>query len=230
MKKLIQGIVEFRRTKRDGLKEMFRKLALGQSPDVLFIACSDSRVVPNLFASTEPGDLFVVRNVGNFIPPCTLCTHTHKAQSEPAALEFALNQLKVKDIVICGHSECGAMLALLNGGQSEDSHIWPWLRNGETALEQLNANSPLLDVFPSEPHNQLSQLNVLMQIKHLYSYPEIQSRVEKKELKLHGWWFDLAHLDVYAYEQKQKRFILMDEEESGRILSEDDPSHIVNNF
>src|SRR5271154_5622632 len=105
MKKLLQGIVEFRKSLTEERRALFAQLALGQKPDVLFIGCSDSRVVPNLFASTEPGDLFVVRNIGNLIPPCSCSAHE---SSVAAAIEFSLFSLNVSDIIICGHSECGA--------------------------------------------------------------------------------------------------------------------------
>src|SRR5258708_34715218 len=99
MKKLIKGIMEFRRTRRDAVKQTFAELALGQNPDCLFIACSDSRVAANVFASTEPGDLFVVRNLGNIMPPFP------DSGSAVAALEFALSVLKVSHIIVCGHSD-----------------------------------------------------------------------------------------------------------------------------
>src|SRR5438067_7318172 len=113
MKKLIRGIVEFRKNVRSGYRETFAHLALGQAPDALLIACSDSRVVPNLFASANPGDLFVIRNVGNFVPPAGGDGGSWNDGSEAAGIEFALSKLPVTDIIVCGHSECGAMQALL---------------------------------------------------------------------------------------------------------------------
>ena len=112
MKKLIQGIMEFRRSKREAVRPLFANLALGQNPDCLFIACSDSRVAANVFASTDPGDLFVVRNLGNIMPPFP------DAGSAVAALEFAIGALKVSHIVVCGHSDCGAMRALAQNPQA----------------------------------------------------------------------------------------------------------------
>src|ERR1044071_2187850 len=111
MKKLIQGIMEFRRTRRQSMRETFAKLALGQNPDCLFIACSDSRVAANVFASTDPGDLFVVRNLGNIMPPFP------DGGSTVAALQFALERLEVCHIIVCGHSDCGAMHALSQNTQ-----------------------------------------------------------------------------------------------------------------
>src|SRR5579872_6017105 len=166
MKKLIQGIVEFRRNAQPGYRERFARLALGQAPDTLFIACSDSRVVPNLFASADPSDLFVIRNVGNLVPPAGSDGVSPQDGSEAAAIEFALAKLEVTDIIVCGHSECGAMQALLSGrGAVEPFHLRSWLRHGDSALAQLAQNphpNPML-----APHNQLSQLNVLSQVESL---------------------------------------------------------------
>src|SRR2546430_16686177 len=106
MKKLIQGIVEFRHKVRPDYRETFAHLALGQAPDTLFIACSDSRVVPNAFASADPGDLFVIRNVGNLIAPADGTGVSVSDESEAAAIEFAVLTLKVRDVIVCGHSEC----------------------------------------------------------------------------------------------------------------------------
>jgi carbonic anhydrase len=113
MRKLLRGIVDFRERQLPQYAEKFRHLATGQAPDALFVSCSDSRVDPNLLASTDPGDLFVLRNVGNLIPPATAEGVSTGDLSEAGAIEFALLVLKVPDIVICGHSSCGAMKALL---------------------------------------------------------------------------------------------------------------------
>lgn len=216
MKKLIQGIVEFRQKVQEDYRKSFGRLAIGQSPDTLFIACSDSRVVPNTFASTNPGDLFVLRNIGNLIPPCG----NHKApiidESEAAAIEFSVFNLNVSDIIVCGHSECAAMRALLGKREKVATpYLKNWLRHGDSAVDQLKAGN-VLDSSLAE-HNQLSQLNVLQQIAHVKSYPAVQKRIEEGNLKVHGWWFDLAKADVYAYKEEQNRFILIDEEEADRL-------------
>src|SRR3989344_7005564 len=113
MKKLILGIVEFRNNVQESYREAFGKLATGQAPDTLFIACSDSRVVPNTFASTNPGDLFVLRNVGNLVPPCDKHGLSTSDESEAAAIEYSIETLGVTNIIVCGHSECAAMRALV---------------------------------------------------------------------------------------------------------------------
>ena len=217
MKKLIEGIVEFRRNVRPGYKEAFGKLATGQSPDTLFIACSDSRVVPNLFASTNPGDLFVLRNVGNLVPECGNHGVSSGEESEPAAIEFSVLSLNVANIIVCGHSECGAMRALVaDRGKVSAPHLKSWLRHGDEALARLKSGISLDSSLSY--HNQLSQVNVLLQMEHVKSYPIVQKRIEEGTLGVHGWWFDLAKADVYSYEEQQKKFTLIDEEEAARIL------------
>src|SRR5438045_8780417 len=109
MRKLIRGIIEFRKNRRPEYIETFARLALGQAPDTLFIACSDSRVAANVFASTEPGDMFVIRNVGNLIPRYQEGTEAPHFGAEAAAIQFGLANLPITDVVVCGHSECDAM-------------------------------------------------------------------------------------------------------------------------
>jgi len=205
MKKLIKGIVEFRKGLTEESRELFAKLALGQKPDALFIACSDSRVAPNLFASTNPGDLFVTRNIGNLIPPVSA-----DDDGMGAVFEFSVHALKVKDIIVCGHSECGAMQALLKGVDGEScSHLQTWLQYGKEALNKMQQG---LEINPGlSEHNRLSQVNVLQQMEHILSYPFIQERVAKKELRVHGWWFDIGHADVYCYNKDRNRFVLIEE-------------------
>ncbi|MBI2711719.1 MAG: carbonic anhydrase [Bdellovibrio sp.] len=213
MKKLLNGIVEFRKNTQPEYREKFAKLALGQSPDTLFVACSDSRVVPNVFASTDPGDLFVVRNVGNLIPLCGEGGHSTADESEAAALEFALLKLDVSHIVICGHSECGAMHAIHHGREKVGPpNLRSWLRHGDSRKKVDLINSLGLD-----PVNFRSQTNVLEQLEHLKSYPFLAERIAQNRTKVHGWWFELKTANVYAYEEAEKRFILIDEEEAQRI-------------
>jgi carbonic anhydrase len=214
VKKLIQGIVDFRKSLTEENRNLFAKLALGQRPDALFIACSDSRVVPNLFASTNPGDLFVLRNLGNLIPPASDTAYDNSAM---AVIEFSIFSLKVSDIIICGHSECGAMQALLHGVDTGCCpHVESWLKYGEESLKKIlegKALNPTLAI-----HNQVSQMNVLQQMDHVSTYPFIRERLEKKELRVHGWWFDIAQADVYSYEQDVNQFVLIDENEAELIM------------
>jgi carbonic anhydrase len=215
MKKLVNGIVEFRNNIQPAYREKFARLALGQSPDTLFFACSDSRVVPNLFASTDPGDLFVIRNVGNLIPACGEEGHSSADESEAAAIEFALVKLNVSNIIVCGHSECGAMNALLAGRENiEAPNLKAWLRHADLSLERIKTNQK---DWPK--HNHLSQENVLQQISHLRSYPVVKDRENAGKLRLHAWWFEIKTANVWAYEEDVGKFVVIDEAEADKILS-----------
>lgn len=214
MRKLIEGIVSFRKSLNEEHRALFSQLASGHKPDTLFIACCDSRVVPNLFASTDPGDLFVVRNVGNMVPPSGAGIEDN---SVIAALEFSLFNLKVNDIVLCGHSECGAMQALLDSYNCPTcSHLSSWLRHGKPSLERIEKGDSVNRQIAK--HNQLSQINVLQQIEHIKSYPFIKPLLKEKKIRLHAWWFDIAHADVYCYEEGERGFVLIDEKEAEIIL------------
>lgn len=209
MKKLIEGIIDFRKHRIAKYREKFSKLALGQSPDTLFIACSDSRVVPNLFASTDPGDLFVIRNVGNFVPPCNADGHAESDKSEWAAIEFSVLELNVSDMIVCGHSECGAIRAILQGRQKiVGEHLRSWLEYGEKASSMIS-KIEFTGVSLAE-HNKTSQANVLLQLAHLKTYPLILERIKTGRLRLHGWWFDIGSGNVYAFDDATKRFALID--------------------
>lgn len=214
MRKLIQGIVDFRKNLTEEKRALFAKLALEQKPETLFIACSDSRVVPNLFASSNPGDLFVLRNIGNMIPPNHSPLHDVCAS---AILEFSVLTLHVKDIIVCGHSECGAMRALAYGLEGHTcSHLKSWLKAGEDSLERVKKG---FVINPSlAKHDQLSQVNVLQQMEHIKSYPFVREHLKKNQLRIHGWWYDIGQSSVYYYEEAINQFVLIDGEEANLLL------------
>jgi carbonic anhydrase len=205
VKKLLRGIAEFRRTRRADYAETFARLALGQRPDALLIACSDSRVAPNLFASTEPGDVFVVRNVGNLVPPCATAGKA-SGHSVPAAIEFALEALTVKDVIVCGHSDCGAIRAIYEGRVPATApHLATWLDHGRGVLPKGHDETglPLLDA--------LSQRSTLLQIEHLRTYPCVQKAEAEGRVRLHAWWFDIRHAEVLDHDAATGRFVPLDE-------------------
>lgn len=215
MKKLVNGILDFRRKLKPAYRDTFAKLALGQKPDALFISCSDSRVAVNVFASTDPGDLFVNRNVGNMVPPCR--HHSEEQDGVAAVIEFAVKTLNVRNIILCGHSECGAMFALINGvDKIQTPGLKKWLGLGEDVLPQLKSNSTFATSLA--PHNRLSQLNVLKQLEHLKSYPFVQDGIQSKSLRIHGWWFEISKAEVYSFDEAANRFLLIDETQGARIM------------
>lgn len=203
MKKLIQGIIQFRETRREGYAEAFSQLALGQRPDALFISCSDSRMAVNVFASTDPGDLFVLRNVGNLVPP-----HGHPGGvGTAAAIDYAVDALKVRDIIVCGHSDCGAMHAhCATAAARPGGALGEWLGMGAAGAEA----AP--DV------NEASRRNVLAQLRHLQGYPSVAAAMRDRGLGLHGLWFDIRHLDVYYHEPDPGAWTLLDAAEGTRVM------------
>jgi len=212
MRKLVQGIVEFRRKRRPDYAETFSRLALRQKPDALYIACSDSRVQANVFASTEPGDLFVVRNPGNLVSPAGPDGRSVADESEAAAIEFALDVLEVSDIIVCGHSGCGVMAALENGRENVRwPHLRSWMRHADTALERLRQG----EGDPERPpQDRLSQLNVLLQLEHLRSYEPVRRRATA----LHAWWFEIGAAEVHAWDPGASAFRAIDDDHAARIL------------
>lgn len=210
MKKLINGIIEFRKKSLIEYRNKFANLASRTSADALFIACCDSRVVPNTFASTDPGDLFVLRNIGNLVSPYDQQYEGSADESGMAAIEFSINKLHVKDIIICGHSECAAIKTVIDQSTVENSpHLHAWLRHATPAYQRYQDGFRLeskLNVY-----NEVSQINVLQQLDHLRTYPLIQTALTNKTVNLHGWWFELDTANVYHYQEKQHEFSLIDE-------------------
>lgn len=219
MKKLIRGIIDFRKNILPSRRELFARLATGQAPDVLFITCSDSRVAPNWFASTDPGDLFVVRNVGNMVPSGNPTRPSSSDHSVAAAIEFAVNTLNVTDIVVCGHSGCGAMIAIKNGmDKLQAPHLQKWLESANVALQR---PSDKLEPRPDLPkEDELSQRSVLQQIENLKTYSNICEKVEAGKLRLHAWWFSIAEGGVFVYDAPSKRFVLIDSQFGENLLKQ----------
>lgn len=221
MRKLIRGIVEFREKLLPQYADRFRELSLGQAPDALLITCSDSRVVPELLASTNPGDLFVMRNVGNLVPPANAEGSSTGDVSEASAIEYSVLVLNVQDIIICGHSECGAMRAVVEGPTLRDApNLSKWLHYCTSAAFRLEQEGPL-DRARSL-HDQLSQINVLVQLEHLMSYSIVRERVASGALHLNGWWFDIATGEMLAYERESRSFERIDRKTAERFLERRD--------
>jgi carbonic anhydrase len=216
MRKLIKGIINFHQNVREQIKDTFAQLALGQKPDALFIACSDSRVAVNVFASTDPGDLFVIRNVGNLVPPSNLASLN---ESVLAAIEFALHTLKVSHIIICGHSDCGAMKAIFHGRQSLQ---YPYLRNWLQYADSLHnyLTSTQKHLSESEQIDELSRQNIILQLNHLQSYDIVNQAITAGNLMLHGMWFNIKDSTVHYWHKKTNTFHVIDPVEGTEILKQ----------
>ncbi len=218
MRKLVEGIVDFRERLLPQYAARFRELATQQSPDTLFVTCSDSRVVPNLLVSTDPGDLFVMRNVGNLVPPATREGASTGDVSEASAIEYSALVLEVRNIVVCGHSACGAMKAALSRKAVPGApNLARWLQHADAAVSRLEGEGAPDPALCRE--DQLSQVNVLVQIEHLMSYPIVRERVAAGALSVFGLWFDIGSGDMYAYEPPTRRFELLDRREADRLLA-----------
>lgn len=188
---------------KEGLfKEMEGGFRPVQEPETLFVICSDSRLVPN----KEPGNLFFIRNVGNIIPPSGV------GSSEAAALMFALNKLpSIKDIIICGHSHCGAMEGLLTPSVNElIPELGSWLKHSHSVLEKINGAKDSKDKDFHLKVRKATMLNVLAQMEHLKSYPLIAKKLERNELTIHGWFYDLQRSEILVYEPELDEFLSLE--------------------
>jgi carbonic anhydrase len=213
MRKLLRGIAEFRRRRPEGYGEAFARLAGGQAPDALLICCADSRVAPNVFASVEPGDLLVVRNVGNLVP--RYAEAGQPGASVPAAIELAISGLRVRDLIVCGHSRCAAMRAIHSGERLPGApHLAAWLRHGEPALEGLG---PPPEGLASEDH--LSQRSTCRQVENLQTYPIVRDAEAAGRLRIHAWWFDIGRAELLDHDPDQGRFVPLDDARVARLLS-----------
>ncbi len=211
MLRLIEGVHKFRQEEFGRRQELFKRLSReGQNPHTLFITCADSRVLAELITQSEPGDLFVVKNIGGMIPSFDAKGSTN---STAAAIEFAVEILKVDDIVVCGHSQCGAVAALMRGLRDESMpHLSEWL----------NLAAPVLSVLEKEYRHltreedrirAAEEENVLFALENLQTYPGVKSRLEKGTLHLHAWFFKIATAELFVYDVAQRQFVPLTESE-----------------
>jgi carbonic anhydrase len=190
---LISGYQRFRE-KFESAHEVFEKLAEeGQNPKVMWIGCADSRVVPELITGADPGELFDLRNIANVVPPAASA-----ACATGAAVEYAVIHLKVRHIVICGHTECGGIKALeFPLDREEEPHIASWLDLARPAREKVVATG----VAESEVYLETIKTNVLLQCENLRTYPCVTERERVGELSVHGWLYDLHTGQILAFDE-----------------------------
>jgi len=201
MQKLIQGIHRFQQETFRPLQGLFEQLSKGQNPETLFITCSDSRIDPNLLTRSEPGDLFILRNAGNIVPP-----HGAAGGGEAATIEFAVAALGVKDIIICGHSHCGAMRGLLHPEELTSlPALSSWLSYAESTRRIIKANYSHLD--GERLLTAAVEENVLVQLENLRTLPAIAPRLARGDLHLHGWVYKIQTGEVFAYDLKCGQFV-----------------------
>ena len=207
MQKLVRGVDKFKREVYVPNKRLYERLAEGQSPSTLFITCSDSRINPNTLTQTEPGEVFILRNAGNIVPAHGSST----SGGEAATIEYAVSALGVTDIVICGHSLCGAMKGLLDPGSLESlPAVRAWLAHAESTRSILRAN--YADREGEALLNVAIQENVLAQIANLHTHPSVAARVAQGRLHIHAWVYKITSGEVFAYDEHAGQFHPVDGE------------------
>lgn len=202
MKKLISGLNKFRHTYVPTHQQLLTQLSHGQKPRVLFITCSDSRIDPNLITQTDVGELFVIRNAGNIIPPYGAVNG-----GEGGTIEYAIDALGIEQVVVCGHSHCGAMKGLLklNELQSKMPLVYDWLKHAESTRRLVKENyadyegEELLEIMVAE--------NVLIQINNLKTYPVIQAKLHQGKLQIYGWIYYIETGEVLAYDPETHTYV-----------------------
>lgn len=206
MQKLIEGIHQFQQTVFDTQKSLFERLASGQQPLALFITCSDSRIDPNLLTQTKPGELFIMRNAGNIVP-----SYGAAAGGEAATIEYAVAVLKVKDIIICGHSLCGAMGALLHPEQLKDlAAVSDWLKHASATARIMDENYQHI----TEANARLTatvEENVLVQLENLRTHPTVAAALSRGDLKIHGWTYKFESGQVFSYDPQSGQYLPIDQ-------------------
>lgn len=191
--RITRGVNKFQSEVYPAQRAMFERLQMGQEPLAMFITCADSRVNPNLVTQTDPGEIFIERNPGNMVPP-----YVEFVGGVTAGVEYAMLALKVPVIIVCGHTDCGVMKALLNPQQVEGMPgVQHWMSHGVAAR-----NLVLTEVGDAPEGQQLRRMtecNVLAQIEHLKTHPSVRSRMQRDEIEVRGWVYDIGDGSVREY-------------------------------
>ena len=201
MKKVMSGLATFQNETFPQHRALFERLASGQSPETLFITCSDSRIDPCMLTHTKPGDIFICRNAGSIVP-----AYGEVIGGVSATIEYAVLALGVKDIILCGHSDCGAMRALLNPQSvAHMPAVSAWLRYGESARFVVQENHSHLS--GADLLEAMIEQNVLAQLDNLRTHPAVSARLAKGQLNLHGWVYNIGSGEVRVLDPAQGRFV-----------------------
>lgn len=202
MKRLIEGLHEFQTNYFSTHRDLFELLSQGQHPRILFITCSDSRIDPNLITQTEPGEMFIIRNAGNIIPP-----YGATNGGEGAAVEYAIHALGIQEIIVCGHSHCGAMKGLLQLSKLEEEMpvVYEWLKHAEATRRTMKEH---YQGYEGENlMNAAVKENILTQLENLRTYPVIYSRLKSGLMKFHGWFYEIESGQVLEYDPVRGEFM-----------------------
>lgn len=202
MQKLVDGIHEFRQSSFSADQKLFQNLVEGQSPLALFITCSDSRIDPNRLTQTKPGELFILRTAGNIVPP-----YGAVHGGEAATIEYAVAAPKIQDLIICGHSHCGAMSGLLNPEAVEKMPaVRAYLDHAEATRRIVDENYDHL----TDPTKRLTltvEENVLVQLENLKTHPSVAAALGRNQLKIHGWVYKFETGEVFAFNPEKNQFL-----------------------
>ncbi|MBP7104445.1 MAG: carbonic anhydrase [Fermentimonas sp.] len=205
-KRLFEGIREFKANEYIPRQQFFEELGKKQNPHTLFIGCSDSRVVPNLITQTFPGELFVVRNIANLVPHYKRHSDTYLATT--SAIEFAVNQMNVSNIIVCGHSNCGGCAALYQDKELKNlPHTKKWMELAHPVKKIVEQKIAKNKITLEERTLFTEQLNVVEQMNHLLKYSYIKKRVKEGKLNVMGWYYHIDTGEIYNYDRNLKRFI-----------------------
>lgn len=191
MQKIIEGVKHFKKEVFPKRKELFDELATGQNPEVLFITCSDSRIDPCLITQTAPGELFISRNAGNIVP----LYNAAKSGGITASIEYAVAALGVKHIIVCGHTDCGAMKGALNTDALDAlPHTREWIAHSQEAVDLVKQRHgcDCHSHLGTEHLREVTDQNVIQQLRHLKTHPAVKSKLEAGELQLHGWVYNIG--------------------------------------
>lgn len=202
---LIEGNLAFQNSSFKYFKEDYEALVKdGQAPGVLFIGCSDSRVMPDLIVNSKPGDMFILRNIGNFVPPFKADNDYH---GSAAVIEYAVSILNVKHIIVCGHSHCGACQALYQEFNNDIGliHVRKWLELGEKAKAYVLQNFSTT-LTREEIYRKTEKVSILYQLKNLLTYPEVKKRIEQDDLEIHGWYYKIEDGTIETYDKEKRCF------------------------
>lgn len=201
LRNIVDGFLRFHNEVFPQQEEFFKELATAQRPRAMFIACADSRIIPELITQSAPGDLFVTRNVGNVVPP-----YGQMNGGVSTAIEYAVLALGVHHIIVCGHSDCGAMRAVLNPESLEKMPtVKAWLQHTEVAKTMVQENCNCAD--ENESMKVLTEENVIAQLQHLRTHPSVASRIANGQLFIHGWVYSIDTSEIKAYDADRGCFM-----------------------
>ncbi len=208
MNRLYKGIHKFQESYFKKEEEFFQRLSHEQKPDILFITCADSRVDPNLVTQSNPGEIFIVRNMGNIVPPQDAIKDKN---SVAAALEYAILNLKVTDIIVCGHSNCGAMNMLYEDEQklSLMPHLSEWLELSAPVRDFVLKHYS--DSTEDIRQRVTEEENILFQLQNIQTYPFVKQALDEKTLYLHGWYYSIGTGNIYSYNAAEDVFEIISE-------------------